>query len=99
MVHESMITLAAIMIGIPGGVASLGLWLHHRRRMTALTAAQRAPEADARLERIEQAIEVIALEMERVGEGQRFLTKVLSDGLPAQVRPPSLGEGRVITPH
>jgi hypothetical protein len=32
-----------------------------------------------RLERIEQAVEAIAIEMERVSEGQRFTTKLLAD--------------------
>jgi hypothetical protein len=32
---------------------------------------------EERIARLENAIDVIAVEMERVGEGQRFLTKVL----------------------
>ena len=31
------------------------------------------------LKRVEQAVDAIAIELERVGEGQRFLTKVLAD--------------------
>ena len=31
------------------------------------------------LNRVEHAVEAIAIEMERIGEGQRFLTKTLSD--------------------
>ena len=42
-----------------------------------------APTADsdskARLERIEQAVDAIAVEVERISEGQRFTTKVLND--------------------
>jgi hypothetical protein len=37
---------------------------------------------DARLERVEQAVESIAIEMERVSEGQRFVTKLLIDRAP-----------------
>jgi hypothetical protein len=38
------------------------------------------PSADnQRLERMEQAIDSIAIEMERVSEGQRFVTRLLSD--------------------
>jgi hypothetical protein len=37
---------------------------------------------DQRLERIEQAVEAIAIEMERVSEGQRFTTKLLADRAP-----------------
>lgn len=39
-------------------------------------------EASGRLERIEQAVEAIAVEVERVSEGQRFVTKLLSDSKP-----------------
>lgn len=38
---------------------------------------------EARLARIEQAVEAIALEVERISEGQRFTTRLLSE----QARP------------
>lgn len=37
------------------------------------------PETAGRLERIEQAVEAIAVEVERVSEGQRFVTKLMSE--------------------
>lgn len=37
------------------------------------------PETNGRLERIEQAVEAIAIEVERVSEGQRFVTKLMSE--------------------
>ncbi|MGQ0537576.1 MAG: hypothetical protein ACT4R6_01405 [Gemmatimonadaceae bacterium] len=37
------------------------------------------PEAAERLGRIEQAIDAMALEIERISEGQRFVTRVLAD--------------------
>jgi hypothetical protein len=49
------------------------------------------PEVAARLERIERAVESIAVEMERVSEGQRFTTKLLSERHSA----PSSDRGRV----
>ena len=46
-------------------------------------AAARLPEQPAahedRLARIEQAVEAIAIEVERISEGQRFTTKLLAD--------------------
>jgi len=33
-----------------------------------------------RLERIEQAVDAVAIEVERISEGQRFTTKLLSEG-------------------
>lgn len=41
-------------------------------------------EAVQRLERVEAAVEAIAIEIERISEGQRFVTKLLSEGQPAQ---------------
>ncbi len=37
------------------------------------------PDMTARLERMEQAIDSIAIEVERISEGQRFTTKLLSE--------------------
>ena len=38
-----------------------------------------SPESTQRLERMEQAIDSIAIEIERVSEGQRFITRLMSD--------------------
>jgi hypothetical protein len=38
---------------------------------------------ERRLERIEQAIDTMAVEVERISEGQRFTTKLLSERSPA----------------
>jgi hypothetical protein len=43
------------------------------------STAQRSVEADHRLERIEHAIDAMAVEVERISEGQRFVTKLLAD--------------------
>ena len=45
-----------------------------REELTALRQGQ-----SEILKRVEQAVDAIAIELERVGEGQRFLTKVLAD--------------------
>ena len=37
-------------------------------------------EVRERLDRLSEAVESIALEVERIGEGQRFVTKVMSEG-------------------
>jgi hypothetical protein len=42
-------------------------------------------DVERRLERIEQAVDAIAIEVERVSEGQRFTTKLLSNKGPAQL--------------
>ncbi len=37
------------------------------------------PDMTARLERMEQALDSIAIEVERISEGQRFTTKLLAE--------------------
>jgi hypothetical protein len=45
------------------------------------------PEIMGRLERMELAIDSIAVEVERISEGQRFTTKLLSERQPQQLPP------------
>jgi hypothetical protein len=49
------------------------------KRMERDSSAKIAPEVTARLERIEQAVDAIAIEVERISEGQRFTTKLLTE--------------------
>ncbi len=63
-----------------------------RARSSALGASPMVGEISGRLERIEQAIEAIAVEVERVSEGQRFTTRLLSE------RAESAGQ-RDVVPH
>ena len=43
-------------------------------------ARSTSSETAQRLERMEQAIDAVAIEMERVSEGQRFVTRLLAEG-------------------
>ena len=53
----------------------------YSRRMEADSKNPRIPsEVAARLERMEQTLEAVAIEVERITEGQRFTTKLLSEG-------------------
>ena len=72
----------------------LKMWLTHRERVKGFgTTKQGSALSDQRLERVEQAVESIAVEVERISEGQRYVTKLLSErakplpeGVPAQPR-------------
>jgi hypothetical protein len=55
---------------------------------------------DDRLERLEHLVEVMGVEIERIGESQRFLVKVMTErqlSVPNTERPRT--PERVITPH
>jgi hypothetical protein len=67
-------TAVILAIGVPVARA-------YSRRMDADSKNPRIPdEVAGRLERMEQAIEAVAIEVERISEGQRFTTKLLSEG-------------------
>ena len=84
------------------GAMMLKIFLAHRERMKGLSLTKQAiSPPDERLARVEQAVESIAIEVERIGEGQRFVTKLMNDraqpmpdriSIPAAVR-------QVDTPH
>jgi hypothetical protein len=48
-------------------------------------------EAADRLDRVEQAVETIAIEIERVSEGQRYISKVLTQAQPNGAAPSVVG--------
>jgi hypothetical protein len=50
-----------------------------RRRRRRGVSETRSTEQDSRMERLEQAVDAIALEIERVGESQRYQSKVLAE--------------------
>ena len=55
-------------------------YLTHRENMKGLTLMRsQQMDSDQRLARVEQAVEAIAIEVERISEGQRYVTKLLSD--------------------
>lgn len=49
------------------------------RRSGGPATAAMAPELGERFTRLEQAVDAIAVEVERVGEGQRYLTRALAE--------------------
>ena len=50
-----------------------------RRAMGAPRTETRLAGDDDRLQRLEQAVDAIAVEVERISEGQRFLTKLQTE--------------------
>ena len=73
------------LIGVSSGVAVfagafMGAYFlgKSRGQREALTTT-RDPELSARINRVEQIVEATAIEIERISEGQRFTTKLLSE--------------------
>lgn len=67
---------------------SRGIW----RRTSSPKAPPQSRDDAQRLERIEHAIDSIALEVERVSEGQRFVTRILAEGRPGGALAQNVGQ-------
>lgn len=82
------VSMAFIIVGLPLARA-------FARRMDRRGETGSASEITPRLDRIEQAVEAIAIEVERVSEGQRYTTKAIADlrGLPAATAAPGWPAG------
>ncbi len=75
----AMITIIALGVPYIRGVV---------RRWDRESAAPQIPsDVSARLERMENAIDAISVEVERISEGQRFTTKLLSETKEARELP------------
>lgn len=89
------VVIVPIVFGLPTIAWIIRMYFHHREKMAGLGALPQIPaNIDDRLARVEQAVEAVAVEIERIGESQRFLTKVLTEsrpGLAAGQSEPSSG--------
>lgn len=72
--------------------------VRYREQSARLEEAAASRPSDERMARLELAVESIAVEVERISEGQRFTTRLLTEAvqkpLPRLERP-----GQVNTPH
>ncbi len=94
--HATGHAVLAVLFGL--GAQYLGL----RKRLSGDADVVTRQELEARLPRFEpqqvaQALEAMAVEVERIGEGQRYLTKLMTerdarspDAVRSQTKPPAL---------
>ena len=76
-------------------------WLTRPHRESDVEARARDYKLEQRLASIEHTMQAIAIEIERLGEGQRFTTKLLSERQNQSTVAPRLPDEyhRVDTPH
>jgi hypothetical protein len=73
-------------------------WWRARKRAARAEVEVAALRAASEHPGLRQAVEAIAIEVERIGEGQRFLTRMLREPGAGPVAPPR-SHGRVDTPR
>jgi hypothetical protein len=99
-----------MLFGIAGGIAAVvgfvAAWVGAQfgarraaRQAADIALANHAGDFDRNFGALVQAVDTIALEVERLSEGQRFTARLLSER--SLLAPPSRQESpeRVITPH
>jgi hypothetical protein len=71
-------------------------WLARPREPVVLSG-----DAERRLARLEQAVDVVAVELERIAEAHRFTARLLEERLPPAPRPalPRAERANLVTPH
>jgi hypothetical protein len=81
---ELVHTLVHVVLLVFGAFAAYRLWRPVRSRIPGIAGAAGMTGAiNDRLTNIEQSIEAVATEVERVGEGQRFISRVFAErGVP-----------------
>jgi hypothetical protein len=81
-IPEMVAEFAFVGVATLAALCAIGVGIHaYIRRMRRKDTPIRAERVadDDRLERIEQAVDAIAIEVERIAESQRFLTKLQTD--------------------
>lgn len=96
--HYILLFSAAGAIGLTAGLIGswIGAYLGARRAVSATQVNRVDVQPALQLAPVMQALDAIALEVERISEAQRFTTKVLSERQPVVL--PRV-ESRSITPH
>jgi hypothetical protein len=88
-------TAALVAVSLFGGLATLAFtvnaiaraWVARGRDESRLANETGTRLPDARFDRLEQAVDAIALEVERISETQRFTTKLLNEAIRTTPRP------------
>lgn len=82
-------------------VLSLGIPLvraYIRKQERVDVPTRLTPELEARLDRLESMVETVSVEVERMAEGQRFTTRLLSEGAAQAQVPPARAAAPVRAP-
>lgn len=75
---QALVAVIAVSGAFLVPVALMYMWIHRPSAKKDAGSGAANLQLEARLERIEVAVQAIALETERIAEGQRFTTKILT---------------------
>jgi hypothetical protein len=96
------IAIAGVVVVFAMSGWMMRMMLGYQERIKELSLAKPgSASSDERLARVEQAVEAIAIEIERVSEGQRYVTKLLDERAQALIgdAPVAVPQRRIETPQ
>lgn len=93
---EFILIISLLMLAGTTTVALTATYLLGKSRRAQLPDRRVDAGLEQRIDRIERIAETMVVEVERIGDGQRFLMKVMADN---QLVAPQRSPGRSITPH
>lgn len=95
----TVVTIAAMGIGCATLLGALSAWLRYRARGPAQKDARRAEQFEQLADEVRAlrvTVEAVAVEVERLGEGQRYTARLLGERREASATPTP---PRSVTPH
>ena len=77
--YEALAIMATMLslVGIVGAIANA--WIKTREARASGGSSRELREIAERLSRLEQGMDAVALEVERISEGQRFTSRLLAE--------------------
>jgi hypothetical protein len=77
---KTFAAVAVVIVGMVGSLTLIGLVAYKVVRSNLSKQRAQVPGAnDERLEQIQQSIDAVAIEVERIAEAQRFTAKLMAD--------------------
>ena len=82
---SNIFTFVGVIVAMGCFTGIVTTWMKYRaKRLTGTNVDARLTEIAERLAKLDNAVDSMAVEVERISEGQRFVTKVLAErGAPA----------------
>jgi hypothetical protein len=71
--------VAAVIVGMAGSLSAIFLWLFRGLKRKTQMPELPNPLYEQRLDQLQQSVDAIAVEVERIAEAQRFSAKLLAE--------------------
>ncbi len=77
--YTAIVAVTSMVVGTAGFVAVVWAFVYMRTRRSQGVDMSAVGRIEDRLTRIEQGVDAVAVEVERISEAQRFTTKLLNE--------------------